>query len=199
MLTITPGPDAPSLNDPANFNADALALFTWLVENWGGSGGHKIPTEDASGDVPLSGGLYLGGNGAANLLTDYEEGTWSPTVQGADVAGAGVYSAQLGNYIKIGNLVTLSFSYNMTSHTGSGQWELAGIPFVPGGQAGMAYQGAVMLHGYDTTAARTSFTLYTSEGLDHIRLYGTGDNLPWEHQPLDSGHVAIGTISYFTS
>jgi hypothetical protein len=29
-------------------------------------------------DLYLSGGVYLGGTGAANLLDDYEEGTWTP-------------------------------------------------------------------------------------------------------------------------
>jgi hypothetical protein len=30
-------------------------------------------------DLYLSGGVYLGGTGAANKLDDYEEGTWTPT------------------------------------------------------------------------------------------------------------------------
>jgi hypothetical protein len=29
-------------------------------------------------DLYLSGGVYLGGTGAANYLDDYEEGTWTP-------------------------------------------------------------------------------------------------------------------------
>jgi hypothetical protein len=29
-------------------------------------------------DLYLSGGVYLGGTGAANKLDDYEEGTWTP-------------------------------------------------------------------------------------------------------------------------
>ena len=31
-------------------------------------------------DLYLSGGVYLGGTGAANLLDDYEEGTWTPEI-----------------------------------------------------------------------------------------------------------------------
>jgi hypothetical protein len=48
------------------------------------------PTSDATHDIGasavrvrdlyLSGGVYLGGTGAANLLDDYEEGTWTPTI-----------------------------------------------------------------------------------------------------------------------
>jgi trimeric autotransporter adhesin len=34
---------------------------------------------DVVGDIEVSGGVYLGGTVAANLLDDYEEGTWTPT------------------------------------------------------------------------------------------------------------------------
>jgi hypothetical protein len=51
----------------------------------------------------LSGGVYLGGSGAANKLDDYEEGTWTPTIsQGASGIS---YATQFGRYIKIGNMV----------------------------------------------------------------------------------------------
>ncbi len=34
-------------------------------------------------DLYLSGGVYLGGTGSANKLDDYEEGDWTPIVQGS--------------------------------------------------------------------------------------------------------------------
>jgi hypothetical protein len=54
-------------------------------------------------DLYLSGGVYLGGTTSANLLDDYEEGTWTPTF----VLGAtGItYNTQFGKYIKIGSMV----------------------------------------------------------------------------------------------
>jgi hypothetical protein len=55
-------------------------------------------------DLYLSGGVYLGGRGAANLLDDYEEGTWTP------VPDVGTFSSATGTYTKIGNLVTLTFA-----------------------------------------------------------------------------------------
>lgn len=33
---------------------------------------------DVAGNIEVSGGVYLGGTGAANKLDDYEEGTWTP-------------------------------------------------------------------------------------------------------------------------
>jgi hypothetical protein len=60
-------------------------------------------------DLYLSGGVYLGGTGAANKLDDYEEGTFAPTFT-PDTSGSlplqSVYDTM--QYVKIGNWVTLS-------------------------------------------------------------------------------------------
>jgi len=52
-------------------------------------------------DLYLSGGVYLGGTGAANYLDDYEEGTFTPGFGAVTVT----YNSQSGKYIKIGNLI----------------------------------------------------------------------------------------------
>jgi hypothetical protein len=52
-------------------------------------------------DLYLSGGVYLGGTGAANLLDDYEEGTWTPAFTNI---GTGTYGVNLEE--PVGNLVT---------------------------------------------------------------------------------------------
>ena len=43
-----------------------------------GAGGDRFK------DLYLSGGVYLGGTGAANYLDDYEEGTWTPIYSGTN-------------------------------------------------------------------------------------------------------------------
>lgn len=62
-------------------------------------------------DLYLSGGVYLGGTGAANLLDDYEEGTWTPSI----VSGSGTMSNASGVYTKVGNVVTISAVFQLTS------------------------------------------------------------------------------------
>lgn len=57
-------------------------------------------------DLYLSGGVYLGGTGSANLLDDYEEGSFSPMTSTL----ANVYHAR---YTKIGNLVTINCNFQM--------------------------------------------------------------------------------------
>ena len=56
-------------------------------------------------DFYLSGGVYLGGTGAANLLDDYEEGTWTPTHSGMNAVGAVTVS---GTYTKVGRKVHIT-------------------------------------------------------------------------------------------
>ncbi len=82
-------------------------------------------------DLYLSGGVYLGGTGAANKL-DYEEtGTWTPVLEGATTTGAFTYSQQQGRYQKIGQLVHISFYVNVASVTTTpvGTVTISGLPY----------------------------------------------------------------------
>jgi hypothetical protein len=84
-------------------------------------------------DLYLSGGVYLGGTGAANLLDDYEEGTFTATVIGP-TAGTATYSTQIGKYTKIGNVVNILIDLTWTGGTGSGAFlAVTGLPFTIGG------------------------------------------------------------------
>ena len=60
---------------------------------------------DVTGTITPSGGIYLGGTGSANLLQDYETGTWTPVFQNV---AAPTYTVQTGNYTKIGRMVFVS-------------------------------------------------------------------------------------------
>jgi hypothetical protein len=82
-------------------------------------------------DLYLSGGVYLGGTGAANYLDDYETGTWTPTIQGSNTSGTYTPSFSAGVYTKIGNLVCIEFSVEdfSTASGGSGYIKITGMPF----------------------------------------------------------------------
>jgi hypothetical protein len=84
-------------------------------------------------DLYLSGGVYLGGTGAANLLDDYEEGTWIPAITGTTGTPSVTYLNNGGRYTKIGNTVTLSFGLRIDSISGgSGTVRITGLPFASG-------------------------------------------------------------------
>lgn len=77
-------------------------------------------------DLYLSGGAYLGGTGSANLLHDYEEGTWTPVLSGATTT---TYTSQIGQYTKIGNLVYLFFDIHINSVGDGSPTTITGLPF----------------------------------------------------------------------
>tara|TARA_R110000796_G_scaffold62393_1_gene143901 strand:+ start:244 stop:2682 length:2439 start_codon:yes stop_codon:yes gene_type:complete len=58
------------------------------------------------GTAYASTGIYLGAYASANLLDDYEEGTWTPTLN--MTSGSVSYHSRVGQYTKIGNQVTLT-------------------------------------------------------------------------------------------
>ncbi len=70
------------------------------------------------------------GTGTSELLDDYEEGTWTPTINGtADTT----YSTQYGWYTKVGNLVSVGFELTVnTEGTITGNAIIAGLPFTSG-------------------------------------------------------------------
>jgi hypothetical protein len=69
----------------------------------------------------------------ANTLDDYEEGTWTPRLQGTSGANTGQTGTFSGTYTKIGRFVIASFSITLTAKgTFSGVGVLIGnMPFAP--------------------------------------------------------------------
>ena len=66
----------------------------------------------------------------SQLLNWYETGTFTPTVTGTSIAGAATYTIQVGNYIRIGNMVQFQISLGWSAHTGTGNFApVAGLPF----------------------------------------------------------------------
>jgi hypothetical protein len=99
-------------------------------------------------DLYMSGGVYLGGTGAANKLDDYEEGTWLPSLGAASANPTVGYNAQVGHYTKIGNLVTVSCRIITNSRSGgSGHLLVRGLPFTVA--AAEAYASATIGFNYN--------------------------------------------------
>lgn len=65
----------------------------------------------------------------SELLNDYEEGTFTPTVAGSSTIGTATYSQQQGTYTKVGRLVTYSIWLNWSGGTGAGILDILGLPF----------------------------------------------------------------------
>jgi hypothetical protein len=102
-------------------------------------------TIHSNGVVSASAGVALGvgtANTASNVLDDYEEGTWTPSL-----GGTTTYSGQSGKYTKVGNLVHVTGQIAVTL-IGDGSTNLiSGLPFTsattingnPPGVLGVSY------------------------------------------------------------
>ncbi|AXH71336.1 hypothetical protein P120_gp40 [Pelagibacter phage HTVC120P] len=77
--------------------------------------------------------ISLGGTGTANTLDDYEEGTWTPAVNGASGFSTGITSSSNSKYVKIGNIVTVQSYFQMGNSSGNLALEdnitVTGLPY----------------------------------------------------------------------
>jgi hypothetical protein len=74
--------------------------------------------------------LFNGDTAQANALNDYEKGSWTPTLTGS-TGGAYTYNYRTGIYTKIGDIVTVHCSFEITGTTTpySGSLIVSGLPF----------------------------------------------------------------------
>ena len=92
-------------------------------------------------DLYLSGGVYLGGTGAANKLDDYEEGAVSLALVGGN-GNPSTAVAITGTYVKIGRLVSIRAQNLNFNNTGAqGPIALTGFPFAANGAYGIGNLG----------------------------------------------------------
>ena len=83
-------------------------------------------TSPSLADLTLTGGLYVGGSGAANYLDDIEEGDIA--ANSLSYTGFSNVTLSSGKYIKVNNFVTVTLY--LTGYTrGSSNAQLTGLPF----------------------------------------------------------------------
>lgn len=125
--------------------------------------------------IVAGGGMYLGGTAAANLLDDYEEGTFTPTVTAATGSGA-TYTFNRGRYTKVGNKVFFEIYMALTGKgTLSGDLSIAGLPFST--DLSPAYYSPINLAGigFNITAGYTPTAIIIGTTTLRLNLWdGTG-------------------------
>ena len=90
---------------------------------------------DSSGHLIVPNGVTLGTSvgtyAAANTLDDYEEGTWTPTIEGVTSGSITGFTVTVADYTKIGDVVhayCFLTGIDMTSSTISGNYKIGGLP-----------------------------------------------------------------------
>jgi hypothetical protein len=127
------------------------------------------------------------GTGTSELLADYEEGTWIPSIKfgGADVGIT--YSRQSGTYTKVGNVVTVVFDMRLTSKGSStGGLTIEGLPFASAGGVSVGFAIAQLYFYSGFVALNKMGTAYTN-GSTTL------------NEPVDSLNVAVADTNFTNS
>jgi len=139
-------------------DTDANLFFTDATNDRVGIG-IIAPTEklDVVGKIKLSDNLVIGtsgkgvdfsataGTGTSELLNDYEEGTWTPSL-----GGNTTYNSRDGNYIKIGKMVYVEGQINVNSIGTGSTYLVSGLPFTSATQ--VAARGGLYVNSFYNTA-----------------------------------------------
>jgi hypothetical protein len=148
-------------------------------------------------------GVYIGGSAAANLLDDYEEGTWTPAISGDGTAGTYTNGTTQATYTKIGRMVTVNFGIGSfsTATGGTGNLRITGLPFTK--TAGQSPTGSVWFSSVNTGASVISLALVfsTAAGASAtLNVNEVVDNAVVQLTPISGVGVSSqihGSITYF--
>jgi len=150
-----------------------LGLGTAAVENVGTSG-DTVPKNNTANVYSQiqdfsTAGVYLGTAAAANLLDDYEEGTWTPVL--SDGTNDATHTSQLGRYTKIGNKVYVS-GFVLLSSKGSvsGNLRVTGLPFAAIGTNPVEAISIATTGALNLAASGQSMIMYAGAGTTNLNL-----------------------------
>lgn len=116
------------------------------------------------------------GTGTSELLADYEEGTWTPTI--TSTSGTLTSFTSSGFYTKVGRTVTVQAAFTITlPGTASGQATVAGYPFTSINSARLA--GISPAREIDQTGIATYIAALSNNASQGSLSLNTGAGIVW--------------------
>lgn len=171
------------------FSTSSTQYNWFLTHNWNTAGAVTLAQSTAAGGTTMgsdvhqwlsngdyklvNGNLVIGTSGkgidfsatsdatgmTSELLDDYEEGTWTPTMT-ASSSGTITLNGSFtgGKYTKIGRQVTVTaYLYVASVSSPAGDLFIAGLPFTSGGDIGNYSSANVWANGQNATSVTTIF------------------------------------------
>ena len=143
-------------------------------------------------------GILFGTNTSHNL-DRYDEGTWTPNFRSVNGGSMNYGSENHGRYVRIGNMVTLSF-HSDHSHNGLGNGPIifGPLPYTPQNYTGNAQFSACMTKNMDSGSSANFWGIYVAQNNTTGYLYYITKNNNWANQETghDGSFEIIGTITY---
>jgi len=200
--------NARALHVYSNTGSRTLALALIENDNAAGSGvGLEIQNDASGAHIELTGangeGIKFTSNQAStdvNTLDYYQEGTFTPVIEGTSAAGAGTYSGsgQVGEYTKIGTLVHCQIYLNWTAHTGTGNMKIAGLPFTAKNVTSLFSPAAIWVLGVSLTD--DVIQGYVSPNTDEITLSSYAVSTTTTNSvPMDTLGTLMVQVSYIAA
>lgn len=121
-------PTSGTLYGTASGSITSAQLATSLTDETG-SGSAVFATSPTLVTPALGVATATSINFGQDALNYYDEGTFTPAIEGTGTAGVGTYSVQTGSYTRIGRQVTVIINLTWSAHTGTGSMNVTGLPF----------------------------------------------------------------------
>jgi len=134
------------------------------------------------------------GGMTSELLDDYEEGTWTPTI-----GGNATYTNQVGTYVKVGRMVYAHWALTINAQgTGSNMSAISGLPY----SSGLASQVTSNLQwaGFGVSMAYAIYYVGNASTTMYLSYIATAAAaLTNNPNGLVNGATIIGTIVYYST
>lgn len=205
----------------ARFYRADNAIYTDLYNTTGASGGFVLNNANGDGfsfqsagnnhvQINSSGSVAIkvagqgidfsatAGTGTSELLADYEEGTWTPALEGDGGSAGSIAYTSSGIYTKVGRQVTIRGNVNVTvASSWTGRVFITGVPFAGGGGT---YYGAMWGSDVTLSNAFTCTSLIGSYDNSYVQFAystdGAGNgNLAWSTN-FSTGQLSF-VLTYF--
>jgi len=137
----------------------------------------------------------------ANTLDDYEEGTFDPTITRSGTNPTVTYTNQLGSYVKVGRLVSVTLGLSWSANSGgSGNFTISGLPFTNTNSADNYSQAfAVDISGITFAAGTTTLGGYVNVNTTTIFLTCAGSAVSSSAPTLGSSGYLYMSVTYMAS
>ena len=154
--------------------------------------GHS--TQGRLRDIYLGGGVYLGGTGAANKLSDVETGAWTPSASG--LTGLTIHTAR---YVKVGSLVSIDLRISWTGSDQASGGLAFGLPF-PSSNPGTTSRTGLVFYSGTSLYSGSAISSHVPSGDQLVGFYATsgGGFAPVVRSHVNGAYNWLVSFNYFT-